>query len=145
MINHTTDPPTVRFNEHTKTKFFDLLKPALHGDTHVYELRPLADLAHNLMHWLFIGYDDRSHIDEPLRDLADFSDEERRLYYPFAFMLACLDGNAFRTGQLNTILEDCPQDSPETITQYIPDAYRIIKANSGNLVEIKIIIAQAAG
>lgn len=148
ILDSTTEPPTIRLNEWCKREWFSLLQPMNslgNGDDreYVYDVPALVELTRNLMARLCIPYDAHTRPDEPLRELADFSEEERRLYYPFAFMLACLAGNAFRTGQLNAILENPQEDSPETISQYIPDAYRIITANSGTLAEVRTMITQA--
>ena len=148
MLDYTSDPPTLVITEYTKTNDFDLLRPQPrddHGEiVHVYDMRALADMTRDLMGTLSIPYDNRVYPEEPRRKLADFSEAEKRLYLPFAFILACLDGNAFRTGQLNPIFEnpDGPA-SPETISQYIPDAYHIMEANSATSDELFALVENA--
>lgn len=115
-------------------------------DYHMYDLDELRTFTLSLMHYLHIPYDSRvDRSKESRTKLSEFTEEEKSLYYPFAFILACLDGNAFRVGHLNSILEngETISPSPETINQYIPDAYNIINANSGDLDEIRDIIFAA--
>ena len=145
MIDMTKSPPTITFNDHVMENHLSLLKrgePDEYGDS-TYDYRKLQDFTLELMHFASVSYQSAGG-DGVTRPLSEFSAEERRLYYPFAFMLACIDGNAFRTGQLNPIFAD-PDAPPseESISQYIPNAWKIIRANSGDLDEVRGMIAAA--
>lgn len=135
-------PDKIAIGQHQKLNDFpllgiDKLETENNHTYFTYNRKQLIDMTLHLMRVLEIAYDPRDYIAD--RKLEDFSEDERKLYYPFAFMLACLAGNAFRNGHSNGILENGENlpDTPETISQYIPDAYHIIKANSGNNDEVK--------
>lgn len=133
LTNYTTDPWTIELTDSEIAG--TLVQPlSVEGDgdnrVHVFSLRAVEQLAFHLMDIVHVAYR-RSPRDH--RDLADFSDEERRLYYPFAFMLACLDGNAFRGG------------ANDFVFQYIPDAERLILDNSGTLEEVREMLKRACG
>lgn len=149
LIDFSTTPPTVRLTESAKADEFALLRPQPieTGDgatEHVYELAVLGRLTRSLMNALKISYDRWP--EEKRRELTDFSDAEKQLYYPFAFMLACLDGNAFRAGQLNAAFDSSQVwlPPPETITQYIPDACHILSRNSAPPAALEGMVRQAA-
>lgn len=149
-LNYTSKPAMAHIGEPVKSCEFALLvsqNETGEGEDKesAYKIDDLTELTTNLMGLLGIPYD-RPSVSDGRDKLEDFTAEERKLYYPFAFMLACLDGNCFRTGQLNGIVEngDKLPPSPETISYYIPDAYHIIKANSGNLDEVRELIKAAA-
>jgi hypothetical protein len=145
MTDFTSDPPTISFTDHEMREMLSLLKPRAEtgeGGNHVcvYSLPELRQFTLDLMHYVDISYQRR--LDAPPLSLTD---DEKRLHYPFAFMLACVAGNAFRTGQLNPVFEnpDGPP-SPETISAYTEDAVRIIRANSGDNAEVAAMIRKAA-
>ena len=133
MLNYNTEPPTLTINEFVKTTMLDMLKPmGEHMDEGIgydgkpyseklykYDVIQLRKFAYQLMHWIDCNYQ-RCHIDNiPERDnLENFTEEEQQLYLPMAFMLACLDGNAF----------------PACIKEgYIQDAYKIAKLNGWDI------------
>lgn len=144
LTDYTTDNPTITISSDIKDGELRLLAPGQQtDDRHTYSLIELVNLTRSLMSWTRIPYDVPP---GDSKSLDDFTDDERKLYYPFAFLLACLDGNAFRTGHLNAILEGGDKLPPtqETISAYIPDAYRIIKANGGTFEEARDLIENAA-
>lgn len=55
-----------------------------------------------------------------LRPLGTFTEAEIRALYPFALVLACLDGNAF-------VNIDVPEN--DLVRQYVPDAHEALKSN----------------
>lgn len=147
VIDFTKEPPEITFNDYVMRNHLPLLVPQNdvgEGREGVctYDYRELQRFCRELMHWSDVPYDPR----KGDRSLEDFSEEERRLYYPFAFVLACLDGNAFRTGHLNPILENGANiaPTPETISHYIPDAWAIIRSNGGTLDEVRGLIRNAS-
>lgn len=85
---------------------------------YVYDLKELQKFTANLMHWSMLSYDKgvgdgRNPVEGERHKIEEFSIEEICLYIPFAFMLACVDGNAF----------------PCCVQSYIPDAHNIILRN----------------
>lgn len=71
-----------------------------------YDLLEVRQLTRTLMSKMMINYDKP----DSVRKLETFDEVERERLKPFAFFLACLDGNSF---------DGC-------IEQYIPDAYAIL-------------------
>jgi hypothetical protein len=129
MLNYDDDPPTLTINEFVKTTMLDMLKPMgehiQHSETtdgkhysekiYKYDVIQLREFAYQLMHWIDCNYQ-RCNVDNiPERDnLEDFTEEEKQLYLPMAFMLACADGNAFPA---------CIQEG------YTQDAYKMARLN----------------
>lgn len=111
FTDFSTDNPTITISSDLKDGDLRLLASSQQTDDgrHTYGLNELARFTRDLMQWVRIPYDIRAGEGNDKKTLNDFTDEERRLYYPFAFVLACLDGNAFRTGHLNAILENGDQ------------------------------------
>lgn len=133
LTNYATDPWTIELTD--REMVGALVQPlSIEGEgdnrVHVFSLKAIEQLTFHLMDVVRVTYRRSS---EEHRDLADFSEDERRLYYPFAFMLACLDGNAFRGSDL------------DLVSQYIPDAARLILDNSGTLEEVRNMIERANG
>jgi hypothetical protein len=147
FLNYKTNPPTAHVGADENAEYFTLLQPSAiinGGESYVYEIPALVTLTYNLMELLSISYQARE--DDPANPVPDYAHltaEQQRLYYPFAFMLACLQGNAFRPGQLAALMDNESVGSDELITQYIPDAIRIITANSGTLDEVREMIRVA--
>jgi hypothetical protein len=58
--------------------------------------------------------------DEGFKPLDSFTEEQKRLLYPFALVLACLDGNAFVN-----------HENPEfdLVLQYIPSVFAVLDQN----------------
>lgn len=131
MLDYTTNPPVWRFNQHTFETYLAPLQPRRSEgpDGPAYEIAiPAArEALRYLMHMLDLPYDARGVSDKR----ESFSASEQRLLYPYAFMLACLDGNAF-TGE-----------NAETVTAYIPDAFHVIRANRPHLSD-EAIFAELA-
>ena len=134
MLDYTTDPPTLTINQYMKDRTFELLMPSPHQHpteiVHQYSVPELRKLTFSLMHYLDIAYDGRRAEDDgggSDHKLEELSSEERQFYRPFAFLLACLDGNAF----------------PAMIDQYIPDACNIVGANGWKMDDIRTKILAA--
>jgi hypothetical protein len=121
MLDYTRDPPVYSFNQNVHDEHYAKLASAKQVDHHgevAYEIEiPKArEGLRWFMHVLDMPYDLRR--GEP----RDFNDEEKALLMPFAYVLACLDGNAF---------EMC-------IPGYIGDAFALIKANCGGYTDEQV-------
>lgn len=96
-------------------EFGENTEPAL-VNVQTYESEKIYTFAYKLMEKLRITYEKQDN----KRKLEDFSDEEKKLLYPFASFLAILDGNCF----------------DDFIEQYMPDAYSILTNNTRSMEEM---------
>ena len=138
--DYTVNPPTATFNEYVKTKYLSLLKPMgeytwkgkdwqgndAQEKLYVYDLNELQKFTTNLMGWSMVSYDSgigegRVALEGEKNKIEEFTIEEIKLYIPFAFMLACVDSNAFSA----------------CVESYIPDAHNIILRNGWKQDELQ--------
>lgn len=120
-IFRKNDKMYLTVNEFVKTNHLNLLVPLEeeltegvdeNGEpwtekTYTYELEELRKFLDSLSYWAVHNY----RVSEIKQ--IEFTEEQKKLYLPMAFMMACIDGNAF----------------PGLIEQYIPDAVSIIRDN----------------
>ncbi len=132
LTDFTADPPTIHIGEPYRRQYLNLLVPGKvtgKGETknYTYELGELQEFTLHLMHLVNVPFDPCDRVTVDKTKLDDFTVAEKHLLYPFAFLLACLSGNAF----------------DEAIEQYIPAAYRIIRSNQWDMDAVRKMIATA--
>lgn len=115
MMDFRSDPPIYKMTDATKRECFDPLVPTrMPGSKRSIfqvEVEPAIEAINKLMRIFSIRYD------VPDADEPDLTEDEQKLLYPFAFTLACLDGNAFNGPII------------DSVWSYTSDAYKIIAAN----------------
>lgn len=122
MIDFTKEPPEFRCNQYVKDKFLprhqaDSTETYPNGEVeYIFDYNKMIEDTKAAMHLLGIPY--ASHRDDTSRKADSFSEEENKFFAPFAFMLCCLDGNAF-----------CTPEQPEHMHQYVADAYNVMRSN----------------
>lgn len=124
MMDFRSNPPRYKMTDATKRDYFDPLVPTrVPGSKESgfqIEIKPAVEAINKLMRIFNVSYE------VPEMDDPKLTEDERKLLYPFAFTLACLDGNAFNT------------PSVDTVWSYTSDAYKIIASNRHGMTREKI-------
>lgn len=69
------------------------------------------------------------------KTLSDLTEDEKKVLYPYALVLAALDGNTYIGKHL---------DMADSIEQYIPDVHAVLEANGLDISTMRDVISRAA-